>query len=672
MTRPNTTPAGSGQDGHLGELTATAAIALLLLHADDGLTLEDRAADVAARPARVAARDLTRWATREWVIRFGSLQAVPDPMQWSVLAQDTIRELRGDVPDPAAELHRYAVRALALGTRQAGIALDLPAGVAPAPLSESTVRAVAATTAAVAARYDTTERLLTVLPIQSHDDLMTALAPTHGAARDVDRDARTLVNTAINQGAQQVAAAHSADLLWFSERDACFIASTRVLAPSVLADGPGGPSRHVTAGPLHGLPSDPTSLDVSLGGNPSLLATSAVARPIRDRFGEVHAVSSREYVGDVVRIRTASGKDLTGTPNHPIATRGGWVPLGQLKVGDHVFSRTNRERVPMGVDPDDDSAPPTIEQVAQAFPVPVRVVPTASEDFHGDGAGSDVHVVWTDRLLLGDRDASSAEHVGQLSLQRGYVRLSQFAGAGLRLLGRVRALAARVGLGCSSDDRPTPFRAELMGTAEVLPDDQSVALEPTSHRDHVDAVDHGYFLGRLAGLVEPDEIVEVGRREFRGQVLNLETVEGWYLAEDIAVHNCVVCLALSGMVVGHAEDFDPFATFGKSPTAWWTPPGATQLLPPRHPRCRCRIEAYYGHAGPPGSLTLPDALKREAQRSIARGWSLPSESEQVRVDAAARLLARGSDLPKTVQAVARDAIRAGRFTTRDVPQTSGR
>ena len=130
---------------------------------------------------------------------------------------------------------------------------------------------------------------------------------------------------------------------------------------------------------------------------------------------------------------------------------------------------------------------------------------------------------------------------------------------------------------------------------------------------------------------------------------------------------CVVCLALAGSVVAADEDFDADATFGDKPTAWWRDDDTGPLRPPRHPRCRCRCEPWLGHSGPPGSLSLPDALKREAQRSVLRGWSLPSESESVRVRAADRLLKRGSSLPKSVRAYARRAVEKGRFPTRTVP-----
>lgn len=130
---------------------------------------------------------------------------------------------------------------------------------------------------------------------------------------------------------------------------------------------------------------------------------------------------------------------------------------------------------------------------------------------------------------------------------------------------------------------------------------------------------------------------------------------------------CVVCAALSGHVAnpGEGGGFDEFATFGPHrPAAPW-PPGHPLLQPPRHPRCRCQLQAWYASLQP----DFPSALKREAARSILKGWSRPSESHSIRIAAARQLLAAGgAGLPISVQRASAHAVAAGRFTTRSVPR----
>lgn len=132
---------------------------------------------------------------------------------------------------------------------------------------------------------------------------------------------------------------------------------------------------------------------------------------------------------------------------------------------------------------------------------------------------------------------------------------------------------------------------------------------------------------------------------------------------------CVHCLAYSGVVAPHGQHFPPDLTFGARPLKPW--PDGVLDRPPLHPHCRCRITPWLDHDESRGGPTaLPDALKREARRSILKGWSLESESESVRLAAADRLLARGANLPKTVEEQAQRAVRRGKFPSRTVPSGS--
>lgn len=244
-------------------------------------------------------------------------------------------------------------------------------------------------------------------------------------------------------------------------------------------------------------------------------------------------------------------------------------------------------------------------------------------------------------------------------------------------IGRAYLLGARQA--ATALDEPAPHPIDVSTPSELL--GQTTGLDAAVSKRWADAErmlltappeHHDDLSAALAPLHAAGMDVDRDARSLVNQAVNRA-------AHDTAVDHdtrliwvaertaCVVCAALSGDVVGADEDFSPHATFGDKPTEWWTPPGVTLLRPPRHPRCRCRVEPWLGHAGPPGSLSLPEALKREAQRSILRGFSVPSESETVRVRAADRLLARGTQLPKTVRAYARAAVNRGRFPTRTLP-----
>lgn len=118
---------------------------------------------------------------------------------------------------------------------------------------------------------------------------------------------------------------------------------------------------------------------------------------------------------------------------------------------------------------------------------------------------------------------------------------------------------------------------------------------------------------------------------------------------------CVECLAYSGRVAKPGKAFPGGLTYGAK--SYNPEPIA---YPPRHPRCRCTVE-------PLRSSQYADALRREADRSVLRGFSLESESMKVRVDAAQRLVEKGVEAPKSVVAFARRAVKVGVFPTRGRP-----
>lgn len=122
---------------------------------------------------------------------------------------------------------------------------------------------------------------------------------------------------------------------------------------------------------------------------------------------------------------------------------------------------------------------------------------------------------------------------------------------------------------------------------------------------------------------------------------------------------CTECLAYAGKV-SKSGNFPGGLTFG--PPKKNAPKVKTC---PFHPNCRCRVVVL-------NSRTYAEALEREAERSILRGYALPSESQKARLDAAERLLKRGTDAPKSVQALARKAIKRGEFPDQAKPESARR
>jgi hypothetical protein len=136
--------------------------------------------------------------------------------------------------------------------------------------------------------------------------------------------------------------------------------------------------------------------------------------------------------------------------------------------------------------------------------------------------------------------------------------------------------------------------------------------------------------------------------------LKSKLVRMWRAERDACLH----CLAYQGHYAEQDTGFPSGLTFAAAPLHTGAVPD-----PPLHPYCRCEIVLVsLDRVGP-----VSDALKREAERSVLKGWSRPSESEKARVAAADRLVKRGTNLPASVQKSATTAVRRGHFATRDVP-----
>lgn len=170
-------------------------------------------------------------------------------------------------------------------------------------------------------------------------------------------------------------------------------------------------------------------------------------------------------------------------------------------------------------------------------------------------------------------------------------------------------------------------------------------------------------LGRAKSTITTSVNANVQKTMQATATANKAPMEVWVSERDA----CVNCLRYAGQIVKAGEDW----TGGQS----WDPKQvdkkAKGVRPPLHPHCRCRPVPWNPAWAKPGEVSLPDAVAREAQRSIARGFSLPSESNASRIRALKELLSGNPDLPKTVLARARQDLKNGEFGRgRSVPTSN--
>lgn len=158
-----------------------------------------------------------------------------------------------------------------------------------------------------------------------------------------------------------------------------------------------------------------------------------------------------------------------------------------------------------------------------------------------------------------------------------------------------------------------------------------------------------------------DVLVQEHTEAMRAQLR--ERGSAWRLIWVSERDACVRCLAYNGHTVAEGEDFPGGHTFGPEWPSVTEQPDLSGPGADMHPHCRCELQLI--HAG--DVERTADALKREALRSVAKGWARESEGDSVRVAAAKRLLASPAVLPKSVLAETRRRLKAPQKFRRAVP-----
>ena len=127
---------------------------------------------------------------------------------------------------------------------------------------------------------------------------------------------------------------------------------------------------------------------------------STVVHPI----GELQSIFKRKYVGEVITITTSTGKKLTGTPNHPILTSVGWLPLNKIKPNEHVVYSVCTDSFMVFANENICMPSPIgklFNSLNNASISKIESKSSSTIDFHGDGMSSDekIHILHPKRLL---------------------------------------------------------------------------------------------------------------------------------------------------------------------------------------------------------------------------------------------------------------------------------
>lgn len=306
---------------------------------------------------------------------------------------------------------------------------------------------------------------------------------------------------------------------------------------------------------------------------------------------EVLVSSRRWYEGELVTIWTANREKLSVTANHPVLTARGWIPAKFLKEGDQVFRSTRANGASSLMVPNHDQMPTKIEDVfASSRMMRFAEMPSAPQDFHGDGGDAQVEIVFSERFLRNRNNSPAGQKIEEeylalapkpsnfldcmsaadkafktvlasptslmgiesLSLPLGFSHLTGPHNASLGPAANLHICECEdlADLRATDSDGFTDLKFTHPGT--VVGDDFS-SIEgdsnpgarwdpssfPEAMQDSATDTRRAFDLvQRLSGQVETDRIVRITRVPWGGHVYSLTTSEGWVSSNNLITSNC--------------------------------------------------------------------------------------------------------------------------------------
>ncbi len=145
---------------------------------------------------------------------------------------------------------------------------------------------------------------------------------------------------------------------------------------------------------------------------------------------EIKRVFRRFYKGKMITITTASGNKLTGTPNHPILTSDGWIPLNRLNLGNKVIS--TRDNIGDSLrNPNNNYIKTRIEEIyaSSSKLLSEKRVSFKAGDFHTDRGGSEyIDIINMDSFLRDNINIIFSQFINKIRFPFTNVLESFFSG----------------------------------------------------------------------------------------------------------------------------------------------------------------------------------------------------------------------------------------------------
>ena len=260
------------------------------------------------------------------------------------------------------------------------------------------------------------------------------------------------------------------------------------------------------------------------------------------------------FKGQLITIEMSPEHRLTGTPNHPVLTRRGWVPMNKINKGDEICKCVYGKRPGFG-DLDIKAIVPSFEQLYNSLSVSCDNVRVARTDvnFYGDRPDSDVNIVNVNRELLNVLYSSLSQKLTELVFPKTDLGKGSLFSDGLlnfRFFEKFFGLGSDNIMSLCSDSGPC-FAGSL-GHSEKhcltsVSTRDAVFNEPSPYNAPVNMESFGDSLFGFARKVITDDFRRVEHVSVTGvhsesfaekEVYTIESLTGIYICNGVIVKNC--------------------------------------------------------------------------------------------------------------------------------------
>jgi len=252
------------------------------------------------------------------------------------------------------------------------------------------------------------------------------------------------------------------------------------------------------------------------------------------------------YDGPVIEVEISNGTRLCVTPNHNLLTPHGWVSANLLGEGDEIICQCVDDRI-ISRNPNINRKPASIEEIfvtlQKAAGMTTVSVPMAAEYLHGDArlCKGYIDIVGSKRLLWNCSNSPGLQHAKQLALV--YAQLASPFNTNSVVTQLLKTLVTAADSVMGGNRIPATYFNSRLGHVQ----DTSVTYPTLNNTEMIQARDDdssrtteniSQCLDRSAGIIEPQKVVGVNIKRYRGHVYDLQTIPTAYFAEGIIVSNC--------------------------------------------------------------------------------------------------------------------------------------